>query len=612
MAGVREAGERARALGRPIRSIGVDGWGVDYGLIDARGQLLEDPVCYRDERTRGVMDAAFARVPREEIFARTGIQFLEFNTIYQLRAHSAAGLPACGPTSAPDPRPRPLLPERPSGHRVHERHDDAAAERADETWDRALLERLALPGSPADRDRPGGTDLGPLRARGRRGDGSPGVRVVAPATHDTGSAVVGAPLQGRMGLHLLRHVVARGRRTARARSSTPRSRATTSATRGCLRHRPLPEERDGSCGSSSRAGRRWQRERARREDTRACSVRSRPSTPRQPDLSRRYPLLQSSEHARRDRGAARGDRPTASTDRPAAVAKIVPGLPGIALRLGPQRSAQGLDAAGPAGGADRRWWQPNHYLNQATATAIGLAGAGGPGRGDGHRQRLGPGDWKRSLRLPGRGASPLGRASESGGVHAAAVANVGLRRTTVRSHRETLSLRGRSLMRVSLFVTCLVDQIWPSIGTSTVQVLRHAGCDVSFDARQTCCGQPAFNTGYRKEAQVLARHWIEIFETAEAVVCPSGSCAAMVHHLPGPLPRRRHLERPGPRRCRAHSRAWLVSGQRPGGRRLRRALRRSGDLARRLSRSSRSRDQERASSSHRPRAGSRARRDGKR
>jgi L-lactate dehydrogenase complex protein LldE len=91
-------------------------------------------------------------------------------------------------------------------------------------------------------------------------------------------------------------------------------------------------------------------------------------------------------------------------------------------------------------------------------------------------------------------------------------------------------------MRVSLFVTCLVDQIWPSIGTSAVQVLRRAGCDVSFDARQTCCGQPAFNTGYRKDAQALGRHWIGIFEEAEAVVCPSGSCTAMVHHLPELFP----------------------------------------------------------------------------
>ena len=89
-------------------------------------------------------------------------------------------------------------------------------------------------------------------------------------------------------------------------------------------------------------------------------------------------------------------------------------------------------------------------------------------------------------------------------------------------------------MRVSLFVTCLVDQLWSSIGTSCVEVLRRAGCEVEFDERQTCCGQPAFNTGYRDEARQVARRFIEIFEqsTADAIVSPSGSCAAMVHHFP--------------------------------------------------------------------------------
>jgi len=88
-------------------------------------------------------------------------------------------------------------------------------------------------------------------------------------------------------------------------------------------------------------------------------------------------------------------------------------------------------------------------------------------------------------------------------------------------------------MRVSLFVTCLIDQLWPSIGTSAVEVLRRAGCEVEFDQRQTCCGQPAFNTGYRNEARVLARRFIEIFEEskADAIVSPSGSCTAMVHHF---------------------------------------------------------------------------------
>ena len=88
-------------------------------------------------------------------------------------------------------------------------------------------------------------------------------------------------------------------------------------------------------------------------------------------------------------------------------------------------------------------------------------------------------------------------------------------------------------MRVSLFITCLVDQIWPTIGTSMVEVLRRAGCEVEFDARQTCCGQPAFNSGYRSEARMMARNLISIFEDskAEAIVSPSGSCTAMVHHF---------------------------------------------------------------------------------
>jgi L-lactate dehydrogenase complex protein LldE len=87
-------------------------------------------------------------------------------------------------------------------------------------------------------------------------------------------------------------------------------------------------------------------------------------------------------------------------------------------------------------------------------------------------------------------------------------------------------------MRVSLFVTCLADQVWPSAAVGTVQVLRRVGCSVDFDERQTCCGQPAFNTGYRPEARALARRFIEIFEAsdADAIVSPSGSCTAMVHH----------------------------------------------------------------------------------
>ena len=93
-------------------------------------------------------------------------------------------------------------------------------------------------------------------------------------------------------------------------------------------------------------------------------------------------------------------------------------------------------------------------------------------------------------------------------------------------------------MRVALFVTCIVDQLWSSVGVSTVEVLRRVGCDVAFDERQTCCGQPAFNTGYRSEAQELAKRFIRTLEEsdAEAIVSPSGSCTAMVHHFPELFP----------------------------------------------------------------------------
>jgi len=93
----------------------------------------------------------------------------------------------------------------------------------------------------------------------------------------------------------------------------------------------------------------------------------------------------------------------------------------------------------------------------------------------------------------------------------------------------------KSKITVGLFVTCLVDQLWSSVGTSTVEVLRRAGCEVEFDERQTCCGQPAFNTGYRTEARRVAERFIELCEESDVkyIVSPSGSCTAMVHHYEG-------------------------------------------------------------------------------
>jgi len=90
-------------------------------------------------------------------------------------------------------------------------------------------------------------------------------------------------------------------------------------------------------------------------------------------------------------------------------------------------------------------------------------------------------------------------------------------------------------VRVSLFVTCLVDQCWPSIGLAAAKLLEHTGCEVITDRDQTCCGQPFCNSGYPRLAEPLAKKVIDAFERsgAEALIAPSGSCAAQVHHYPG-------------------------------------------------------------------------------
>lgn len=84
--------------------------------------------------------------------------------------------------------------------------------------------------------------------------------------------------------------------------------------------------------------------------------------------------------------------------------------------------------------------------------------------------------------------------------------------------------------RVSIFVTCIVDQIFPSIGIAMTEVLERLGYEVEFLEQQTCCGQPAFNTGYRDEARIVARHFLDVFRDAEMIVVPSGSCTSMLTH----------------------------------------------------------------------------------
>lgn len=102
--------------------------------------------------------------------------------------------------------------------------------------------------------------------------------------------------------------------------------------------------------------------------------------------------------------------------------------------------------------------------------------------------------------------------------------------------REVHTILLDSGVRVSLFVTCLADQFGPQSASAAVRLLRRAGCEVDFPEAQTCCGQPAYNAGYVRDARDLARHYLDVFERAlersDYVVAPSGSCGAMVHHYP--------------------------------------------------------------------------------
>ena len=82
--------------------------------------------------------------------------------------------------------------------------------------------------------------------------------------------------------------------------------------------------------------------------------------------------------------------------------------------------------------------------------------------------------------------------------------------------------------KVSLFVPCFVDQLQPQVAVDTVKVLRRLGCEVNFPEDQTCCGQPAFNSGFWDEARPCAEHFLRVFRDAETIVCPSGSCTTMV------------------------------------------------------------------------------------
>lgn len=198
-AGLREGAARAAAAARRagggLESIGVDAWGVDYGLIDDEGRLLEDPVCYRDERTTGVPERVLARITGERLFDTTGIQRLPFNTLFQLAAHLAEGLPrdAARLLMIPD-----LCHHFLCGSVTSEPTNASTTQllnARDQDWDSELFRDLGLPRHLMPPLQPAGTVLGSVRSDLREALDLPAVRVIQPATHDTASAVAGTPLQ---------------------------------------------------------------------------------------------------------------------------------------------------------------------------------------------------------------------------------------------------------------------------------------------------------------------------------------------------------------------------------------------------------------------------------
>ena len=179
----------AKANERPISSIGVDSWGVDYGLVGVDGELVADPVCYRDSRTDEVMARVFATVPRDEIFDKTGIQFQKFNTLYQLMSETEAGSMLL---LLPD-----LINYFLTGKAVTEYTNATTTQMVNAgtlDWDSDLIERLGLDRNLLQEIVPAGTRLGELLPEISSSTGLRDISVITPGTHDTASAVAAAPL----------------------------------------------------------------------------------------------------------------------------------------------------------------------------------------------------------------------------------------------------------------------------------------------------------------------------------------------------------------------------------------------------------------------------------
>ena len=191
-AGLQAAGA---LYGENIVSVGVDTWGVDFGLLGRNNILLGNPICYRDAHMDGAMEHAFELVSREDIFASTGLQFMQFNTLYQLLVMKWRDAPflylAEHFLMMPD-----LFHWLLSGVKSNEFTNSTTTQffnpiKGD--WDKHLLERFALPPEFLGPVSPPGTVLGKLRPSVVKTSGLSAANVVLPGTHDTASAVMAVP-----------------------------------------------------------------------------------------------------------------------------------------------------------------------------------------------------------------------------------------------------------------------------------------------------------------------------------------------------------------------------------------------------------------------------------
>jgi rhamnulokinase len=201
---LRLYGEMTTALRRcaadqgGVDSLGVDTWGVDFALLGRGGTLLGNPRHYRDPHTETVMEEAFRTVPRWEIFRQTGLQFMRFNTLFQLLALKRDRSPLLDAAETllfmPD-----LFHYFFTGIKVNEFTDASTSQVYDPTakgWAYDLWRRFGLPAQILGSIVPPGSVLGPLRSTVAADTGLNPVPVIAPASHDTGSAVAAVPAEG--------------------------------------------------------------------------------------------------------------------------------------------------------------------------------------------------------------------------------------------------------------------------------------------------------------------------------------------------------------------------------------------------------------------------------